>query len=66
MPRRKQVDELAMQALMQEGRGKEGQGSLLDDVGPALNLLSPKAGDSSLLATWTIPQVFWTGLFCYV
>lgn len=58
-----QVEEIAMQALMEEGRGREGQGSLLDDVRPALNLLSSKAdGDSGPLAAWTVPQVSYMSL----
>eukprot|EP00903_Cladosiphon_okamuranus_P012268 g11506.t1 len=50
-----------MQALVQEGKGegKEGQPSLLDDVSPALNLFRSNVvgnDDSSVLATWTLPQ----------
>lgn len=47
-----------MQALMQEGRGKGGRGSLLDDLHPALTLLNSKVDDWAPLATWTVPQVF--------
>lgn len=57
-----QIEELAMQALMQAGKGKggdESKGSLLDDLRPALSLLdNAEVDDSGPLAIWTGPQVY--------